>query len=167
MHDEEPTERPSKSARKRESQALQDLGETLIGLPDALLAELPLPENLRDAVLAARRLSSRGAQVRQRQYIGKLMRKLDAQPIRDALEQHEERQRADARRFQRVEQWRDRLVREGEPALRELLALVGEESVADSAGLARLVTEARTEAATGRTPRATRILFQRLRALLG
>jgi ribosome-associated protein len=167
MHDDEPAERPSKSERKRESQALQDLGETLIGLPDALLADLPLPENLREAVLAARRMSSHGAQLRQRQYIGKLMRKLDAQPIREALQQYEDRQRAQARRFQRVEQWRDRLVREGEPALSELLALVSDKPETDSGDLTRLVTEARNEAASGRAPRAARILFQRLRALLG
>lgn len=167
MHDDESAGRPSKSERKRESHALQDLGEALVGLPDALLAELPLPENLRDAVLAARRMTSHGAKLRQRQYIGKLMRKLDAEPIRAALEQHEERQRADARRFQRVEQWRDRLVREGEPAVTELLAVIGAAAAADPAELSRLVAEARSEAATGRTPRAARILFQRLRALLG
>lgn len=167
MHDDESAGRPSKSERKRESHALQDLGEALVGLPDALLAELPLPENLRDAVLAARRMTSHGAKLRQRQYIGKLMRKLDAEPIRAALEQHEERQRADARRFQRVEQWRDRLVREGEPAVTELLAVIGAAAAADPAELSRLVAEARSEAAAGRTPRAARILFQRLRALLG
>jgi len=167
MQNDEYPDRPSKSARKRESQALQDLGEILIALPDALLAELPLPDALRAAVLEARRITSRGAQLRQRQYIGKLMRKLDAQPIREALRQHEERQRADARRFQRVEQWRDRLVREGEPALRELMAVVDNDAEADSTELTRLVTEARNEAAAGGTPRAARILFQRLRALLG
>jgi ribosome-associated protein len=167
MHDDEPAGRPSKSERKRESLALQELGEALIELPDAVLAGLPLPENLRDAVLAARRMSSHGAQLRQRQYIGKLMRKLDAEPIREALAQYEDRQRVEARRFQRVEQWRDRLVREGEPALRELLALVNDHPEADPVELTHLVNEARNEGSMGRSPRSARLLFQRLRALLG
>ena len=111
-HDDEetPYERPSKSAAKREALALQDLGEALIGLPDAQLDALPLPEILRDAVLAARRITSRGALVRQRQRIGKLMRKVDAAPIREAIEKLEEAQRGDARRFKRMEVWRERML---------------------------------------------------------
>src|SRR5687768_4065101 len=90
-------ERPSKSARKRESHALQDLGTALIALKDDLLAELPLPDILRDAILAARTMTSHGAQARQRQYIGKLMRKIDADAIRAALDQQTDRQKQAAR----------------------------------------------------------------------
>src|SRR5688572_14159480 len=95
--DDEYVERPSKSARKRESQSLQDLGVALVRLKDELLAELPLPEILRDAVLAARTMTSHGAQSRQRQYIGKLMRKVDSDAIRTAMDQQTERQKRAAR----------------------------------------------------------------------
>jgi ribosome-associated protein len=76
---------PSKSARKREAHALQKLGEDLVALRAADLARLPLPETLRDAIDEARRLTSRGALARQRQYIGKLMRDIDVAPIQAAL----------------------------------------------------------------------------------
>ena len=122
-HNDHPPEdeRPSKGARKRASQELQELGEQLIELPDALLEALPLPDSLRDAVLAARRFVSHGAQVRQRQYIGKLMRKIDTEAIRAALEAHRQKENAATRQFKRIEQWRERLLRDP-AALEDLLA---------------------------------------------
>lgn len=76
---------PSKSARKREAHALQKLGEELTRMRVADLDRLPLPENLREAIDEARRLTNRGALSRQRQYIGKLMREVDVEPIEAAL----------------------------------------------------------------------------------
>ena len=116
-------DRPSKSARKRESQALQELGEELIALPDTILASIELPETLREAVLAARRITSHGALFRQRQFIGKLMRSIDVAPIRNAIDRHRTRQRSGGARFHQIEDWRDRLVREGAPAIAELQAV--------------------------------------------
>jgi len=78
--------KPSKSARKREYHALQKLGEELISLRDSELQSMPLDEDLREAVLEARRMKAHGALKRQKQYIGKLMRHLDPEPIRTALE---------------------------------------------------------------------------------
>jgi ribosome-associated protein len=88
---------PSKSARKREAHALQKLGEELVALRAADLARLPLPESLREAIDEARRLTSRGALARQRQYIGKLMRDIDVQPILDAMGALTEERNARAR----------------------------------------------------------------------
>jgi len=116
MTDEEDYERPSKSERKRQSDELQALGERLIELPQAELDALPLPEALRDAVMLARRITAHGGLYRQKQYIGKLMRKIDAEPIRAALEAKRLRERAEALRFRRIEQWRDRLLRDGPSA---------------------------------------------------
>jgi ribosome-associated protein len=81
----EHTDKPSKSQRKREALALQDLGETLVTLKPAQLDKIPLPEELREAVLAARQMNQRGARKRQLQYIGRLMREIDPEPIRAAL----------------------------------------------------------------------------------
>jgi ribosome-associated protein len=117
MSEEEEYERPSKSARKRESDDLQALGEQLIGLPQSELDALPLPEQLRDAVLLARRIKAHGGLYRQKQFIGKLMRKIDAEPIRVAMNAKHEGERAAAIRFRRIEQWRDRLLKEGMAAL--------------------------------------------------
>ena len=64
-------QRTSKTQRKRDMHALQALGEELITLPDSQLAQIPLPERLREAVLDARKMTKRGALHRQRQYIGR------------------------------------------------------------------------------------------------
>src|SRR4051812_9910281 len=88
---------PSKSARKREAQALQKLGEQLVALRTADLERLPLPGNLRDAIDEARRLSGHGALARQRQYIGKLMREIDIEPVLAALDALTEERNARAR----------------------------------------------------------------------
>ena len=78
--------KPSKSARKRAYLALQKLGEELITLRESDLQAMPLDEELRDAVLEARRIKAHGALRRQKQYIGKLMGRIDPDPIREALE---------------------------------------------------------------------------------
>ena len=78
--------KPSKSARKREYLALQKLGEDLIPLLESDLRSMNLGEALLDAVLEAKRMKKRGALRRQKQYIGKLMGRLDdPEPIRAEL----------------------------------------------------------------------------------
>jgi ribosome-associated protein len=77
--------KPSKSARKREFLALQKLGEDLIELKESDLRSMGLEEDLLAAVLDARKIKSRGALRRQKQYIGKIMRHVDPEPIRAAM----------------------------------------------------------------------------------
>ena len=74
--------KPSKSARKREYIALQKLGEELITLQPSELDNLPLDESLLEAVLEAKQIKAHGALRRQKQYIGKLMRHIDPEPLR-------------------------------------------------------------------------------------
>lgn len=158
-------DRPSKSERKRRSDDLQSLGEALIELSDSELDALPLPEQLRDAVLLARRITAHGGLYRQKQYIGKLMRKIDAEPIREALEARRDRERVEALRFHRVEQWRDRLLSEGAEAVATLKAEFPE---IDSAAIARLTERARKEQrqSTQKVTPAGRELFRVLREAL-
>jgi len=77
--------KPSKSARKREYIALQKLGEELIALKASDLDRLPLDDNLREAVLEAKQMKAHGALRRQKQYIGKLMRHIDPEPVRSEM----------------------------------------------------------------------------------
>lgn len=77
--------KPSKSARKRQYLALQKLGEELLTVRESDLLDMEMDEDLRDAVLEARKIRSHGALRRQKQYIGKLMRQIDPEPIRAAL----------------------------------------------------------------------------------
>ena len=158
-------DRPSKSARKRHSDDLQQLGEALIELSDGELDALPLPEQLRDAVVLARRITAHGGLYRQKQYIGKLMRKIDAEPIREALEAKRTRERVEATRFHRVEQWRDRLLSEGADAVAQLKA---EFPQIDSPAIAKLTERARKEQqqSTQKITPAGRELFRLLRDAL-
>jgi ribosome-associated protein len=84
-----PDERPSRSARKREAEALQKLGVALTRMRPAKLQQLQqqlqLPQPLFEAILEAQRVRSGGALARQRQYIGRLMHDIDAAPIERAL----------------------------------------------------------------------------------
>jgi ribosome-associated protein len=163
MNDDTTDDRPSKSERKRQSDELQDLGEQLIDLPQPVLDALPLPETLRDAVMLARRISAHGGLYRQRQYIGKLMRKLDPEPIREALAQHRDHARAEALQFRRAELWRDRLIAEGEPALDRFLE---ETPGASRPHLAALIGKAQHERREERPPASARELFRCIREAL-
>jgi ribosome-associated protein len=154
-------EPPSKSERKRRSTSLQELGEALIELPESEFAALELPETLRDAILLARRITAHGGLYRQKQYIGKLMRKIDPEPIRAALNAPRERERRAALQFHRLEQWRERMLAEGAPAI---AAFAREASgPVDTAALAELVERALAERAANHPPAAARALFQALR----
>jgi ribosome-associated protein len=77
--------KPSKTARKREFLALQKLGEELIALKESDLRQIGLDEDLLEAVLEARKIKSHSALRRQKQYIGKIMRHVDPEPIRAAM----------------------------------------------------------------------------------
>ena len=104
--------KPSKSELKRRQRALQVLGEQLIELGDNHLAGLDLPERLCDAINDARRMKSREALRRQKQYIGKLMRDVDAQPIQALFDRIRADDRREKRLFANAERWRDRIARD-------------------------------------------------------
>jgi ribosome-associated protein len=157
------SERPSKSARKRAAHAAQELGEELIKLSDAQLEALALPEQLMDAVRLARRISSRGGGARQRQFIGKLMRTIDPEPIRAALGARSAEDARATERFKRVEAWRERLISEGAAALAELSSWRPD---IDQAEWARRVAAAQSERAhLNAGGAAGRELFRALRTL--
>ena len=100
----------SKTRRKQEMHALQTLGETLAKLPGEQLSKLDLPDPLRDAILEARQISARGALRRQLQYIGRLMRDVDAGHIRDQLESVQAGAVKDIAILHRAERWREQLL---------------------------------------------------------
>jgi ribosome-associated protein len=154
---------PTKSRLKRQARDVQDLADRLIGAPEDLVTGLDLPEKLADAIALARRITSHGALLRQRQFVGKLMRGVDPEPIRFALEADARIARAEAAQFRRAERWRDRLIDEREPAIEEFIA---EFPAADRAQLSRLAAAASAERATGKALGAGRELFRWVRARL-
>ena len=157
-------QRRSKSARKREAASLQELGVKLSALPDQEIKALDLPESLFVALRDLRRLPSHGAQVRQRQYIGKLMRQIDPEPVLAKLAERKRSHDLEIRHFQQIERWRDRLLSEPFEGLNELLQ---EYPHADRAVLGRLVEKAQKERLEQRSPVGARELFAFLRQLLG
>lgn len=154
----------SKSQIKRESQALKRMGEELVEMNPAEVAGLPLPEDLRAAIDAARHIKHHSARRRQLQYIGKLMRGIDTEPLRIALETKALAQRQQAAHFHQIEAWRDRLIETGDEALAGFL---DEHPDADRSRLRQLLRNAQQER-TRQPPgnKAARALFRYLREFL-
>jgi ribosome-associated protein len=115
------SEKISKSERKRQMLLLQKLGETLVTLSDAQLKAIPLEKILLTAIHDARKINSHEAKRRQLQYIGRLMRDLNPDPIREAIDKIQLKSNQSKAALQRIERWRDRLIHEDDSALREFL----------------------------------------------
>ncbi len=161
----EPTDaqRPSKTRRKHDSHALQDLGGSVLAFGDDRLRELELPENLLDAITQHRHTKTFEGQRRQLQYIGKLMRRIDPEPIRQAVAEMQLGRAGDSLALHRTEAWRAELVAD-DAALTRWSA---EHPATDLQRLRSLVRNARKDAAQTpeqRNGRAYRELFQFIKA---
>jgi ribosome-associated protein len=151
----------SKTRRKREMHELQALGAQLARLPEAQLKSIELPEELREALLDAKRMTSREAKRRQMQYVGRLMRGLDPEPIRARLGEIEGSSARATARQRRLESWRERLLDDDDA----LTLFAAEHPGAELQGLRTLIRNARKEALEGKPPRAYRELFRVLKAI--
>lgn len=154
--------RPSKSQRKREMDALQKLGVELLGLGAARLERLDLPDALRDALAQAARITSHEARRRHLQYIGRLMRDVDAAPLARAVADATGASRAAVAVMHRCEQWRARLL-EDDAALTELLTA---HPRTDAQQLRALIRAARRERDGALPPRHARALYRWLHEAL-
>lgn len=157
---------PSRSARKRQSTALQKLGEQLAALDAAARSALPLTPDLAEALRLYDKIRDREGRRRQMQYIGRLMREVDAAPIEEALAARGAARQADAALLHRAEQWRAALLEAAPETLRDMLTscLPG----ADAATLEKLertALAARAES-PGSPPHARRALFRELTAAM-
>ena len=153
---------PSKTKIKQQMHDLQDIGEQIAALNAERLRELDLPERLLDAIREMKRINKFGAQKRQRQYIGKLMREVDPAPIIAKLEVWNGNSRQYTAWLHQVERWRDRLL-EDEAALTELLAAHPE---ADAQRLRTLIRNAQKEKELNKPPKNYREIFQVLREIM-
>jgi ribosome-associated protein len=153
---------PTKTELKRQAHAVQELADRLIASPDDVVSGIGLPDKLSDAIALARRIPGGGALVRQRQFVAKLMRGLDLDPVRAALDAAADAARLDAARFRRAERWRDRLVEGGDAAMAEFAA----EFSAERSALARLVAAAVAEQRSGKPAGAGRKLFRHVQLVL-
>ena len=156
-----PDEPVSKTRRKREMIELQSLGAALVELPESQLGQMQLESELRQAVLDAKRMRSHEARRRQLQYIGRLMREVDPEPIRAQLAAVEGRSAQAAAAHRRLEAWRERLL-EDDSALTHFAS---EHPGADLQEIRSLIRNARKEQKEGKPPRAYRELFRVLKTL--
>jgi ribosome-associated protein len=157
---------PSRSQLRREALDVLKLAGALADLSDAQLAAVPLTDDLRDEVKRTRAVKQQIARKRQTQFLAKQMRKLEDDElaaIRASLEHDKEQARRDTAALHRVEQWRDRLIAQGDDALNSLLA---EFPRADRQQLRHLARQARIEREQNKPLHAYRDLFRELRELL-
>ena len=155
----------SKTRRKAAMHELQDLGEALVGLSpkrlDVIAAEAALPERLIEAIVEARSITAWGGRKRQLQYVGKLMREVDPEPIRHRLDAWAHGRQDDAARHHALEQLRESLLADASA----LDALLKRHPDLDRARLATLIGRAREERAGGVPPHAYRELFRILKTI--
>ncbi len=159
----EHADKPSKTRRKKDMQALQALGASLVELSAAQIAEIEMPEQLREAVLEAKRITKHEGRRRQVQYIGRLMREVDPAPIRAKLEEWRGQSRDATAKMHAAERWRERLLADDGA----LTAFAADHPRSDLQHLRALIRNARAEAAAEKPPRAARELFREIRDLLG
>lgn len=157
MDDEESI---SKTRRKRQMHDLQAVGAALVALAPEKLARVELPEALREAVTEARGMTKHEARRRQMQYIGRLMREVDAAPIVEQLNAFDAPSKKQTALFHLAERWRQTLI--DDPS--GLERFLQEFPAADAAELRSLTEAARADARGARGPKAFRALFHAVNA---
>ena len=154
--------RSSKTRRKKDSHDLQDLGEALVAMPDGRLVDLPMDESLLDAIRQYRVTRTHEGKRRQMQYIGKLMRRNDPEPLREAVASMQLGHAKDALALHDAERWRAELVASDDA----LTTWMADHSQADVQQLRSLIRAARKDASVApeqRSGRAFRDLFKFIR----
>lgn len=157
---------PSRTQQRIEALEIRGLAEKLVALPAAQLARLPIPEELMPHIVETQRITSHIAHKRQLQFLAKQMRREEdevLEAIRDAMDEGGEAARRETALLHQAEQWRDRLLADGDDAL---AALLEEFPTADRQKLCQLVRNATDERAKNKPPRAFRDLFREVRELL-
>ncbi len=162
IEDEKPQyDGPSRSQLKREAHAVTDLAKNLIALNPKKLATIPLEEHILKPILAAQSMQ-RGALKRQGQYISKLMRSLDLEPIEKALARLDQPDAEMTKQLHQLEQWREQLIAGNQTTFDHLVTQFPQ---LDRQHLNQLLRQARKEQAEEKPPAASRLVFQYLKEL--
>ncbi|UTF59677.1 ribosome biogenesis factor YjgA [Gilvimarinus sp. DA14] len=162
-YDEEFDEGPSKSQRKREMHALQELGQQLTELSDTQLASIELPEEVHAAIVEMHRIRQREARRRHLQFIGKMMRKVDGDEVKARLEAIKAQGSLSVQRQHLIEQWRDRMLSGDKQAVSDFIEAYPN---VDIQHLRQLVRQAQKEKSQNKPPAHARKLFRCLRDTL-
>lgn len=150
---------------KRELDALLSLGKSIAGLSKEQFEAIPLSDVFRQAIVEARRFSKGGALKRQFKFVSKLLRNMDEDEVEElfqALDRQLDKDRSASARLHLFEQWRDRLVLEGDGALSAFLT---EYPMADRQHLRQLQRKAKQEVEREKTPATARKIFQYIKEI--
>ncbi|TWI66248.1 ribosome-associated protein [Pseudoduganella lurida] len=161
---QEKYDRPSKTELKRQSDALQALGLELVEQPRDRVKRVPMPEDVRDAILECQNIKNHEGRRRQLQYVGKKMRTLSEEEVAEiqrTIEGWKGASKADTAALHALERRRDKLLADDQ-ALTNLLA---EHAELDAQHLRTLIRNARKEQAENKPPKAYREIFQILKDL--
>ena len=138
---------PSRSEKKRQSFALQNMGEELTRLGPQEVKNLDLPADLREALQLYARIGDHEGRRRQMQFIGRVMREIDPAPIRAMLDARREVSAAATAALHKAEQWRDRLLTADEAELAGLVETLLAARPADAQPAADIATDVATDVA--------------------
>ena len=161
---QEKYERPSKTEMKRQSDALQALGLELVEQPRDRVKRVPMPDDVRDAILECQNIMNHEGRRRQLQFVGKKMRTLTEEEvavIQRTIEGWKGASKADTAALHALERRREKLLAD-DGALTTLLA---EHQELDAQHLRTLIRNARKEQAENKPPKAYREIFQILKEL--
>lgn len=164
--DDELAEGPSRSQLRREALGVLELAQRLMDASPAQLGKLPLDESLRALVDDSQRIGAQVARKRQTQFLAKNLRRQDdasLAAIRAALDHAKADSRRDAAALHRLEDWRERLIADGDAALAQFIAA---HPTADRQHLRQLARNAHAERLGNKPPHAQRELFRALREVL-
>jgi ribosome-associated protein len=143
--------------------ALQQLGEALAGFSDKQLAAIPIDDQrLLEAIRELRGIQSNSARRRHLQYIGKLMRDIDPEPITGAMQAMQQREQRVNAAFHQLETLREEVLAAGMDGVEKV---VGRWPGADRQQLRQLILQHQREQKQGKPPAASRKLFKYLRQL--
>ncbi len=152
-------DRPSKSQKKRDSTAAQDLGAQLADLSRDKIESLGLPEKLQDALIETARITAHEGKRRHLQLIGKLMRGIDLDPIRAALAKFSGSSKQEVADMHLAERWRERLLKDTDA----FALFANDYRDADLQQLRTMIRNAQKEQAQNKPPRDFRKIYQFVR----
>ena len=161
---EQEYERPSKSELKRQMTVLQKLGEELVNEARDRVKRVPMPEDVRDAILECQQIKDHEGRRRQLQYVGKKMRTLDEEEvaaIQRTIDSWKGLSKADTANMHAMERRRDKLLTDD----KALTVLLSENPELDVQHLRTLIRNARKEQAENKPPKAYREIFQILKQI--
>ena len=161
---EQQYDRPSKSQLKREMTALQKLGAELVEEARDRVKRIPMPEDVRNAILECQQIKDHEGRRRQLQYVGKKMRSLNEEEvavIQATIDSWKGASKAETAALHALERQRDKLLADDEA----LTLLLSRHPQVDVQHLRTLIRNARKEVSENKPPKAYREIYQLLKSL--